>query len=538
MAAPAKPSPALTGPQLDNRRIAAALIDLLIPLAGVAAAYAAGLSLTLGLLLVGVGWTLYYFFALESGDGQTLGKRVMKLRVVSADGTPATMQQIAKRTVVRILDGHIVGLIVMLATGDRRLRLGDIVAGTVVTDAESAATAAEGAGGPARGRTTGSGAQLLPDDRTAPLPDDRAPLVAANGHLSPAPELAPPPPAQPPKRAAAKPPFFKRELSRPSFGRSSKPEPAAVSPAAAGPETNRRSVLKRDLALPSLGRSKKAKDEEAPKPALVASEAKKSSPMKRELSLPSFGRKPRRGAGKDVAALTRTASPGPGATPAPGVPPPLPAFPDSVEPVQNDRLTDALRVAALPEVERFDPTFDRLEHDQARPAAEHDQARPAAEHDQARPAAEHDRIELGGPEPLVAFDRAEPTVELDRPEPLVEFDGPEPAVEYEAFEAWDQADEPDPLFDLGGHEAVVEVDSPEPERESLAELEPWAEQEVQARIAHAAEDEDEGEIEPAEHPEAEAASDHDPGMTIKPIETVSAIDLVMQDAEERRPAGD
>ena len=520
MAAPAKPSPALTGPQLDNRRIAAALIDLLIPLAGVAAAYAAGLSLTLGLLLVGVGWTLYYFFALESGDGQTLGKRVMKLRVVSADGTPATMQQIAKRTVVRILDGHIVGLIVMLATGDRRLRLGDIVAGTVVTDVESAATAAEGAGGPARGRTTGSGAQLLPDDRTAPLPDDRAPLVAANGHLSPAPELAPPPPAQPPKRAAAKPPFFKRELSRPSFGRSSKPEPAAVSPAAAGPETNRRSVLKRDLALPSLGRSKKAKDEEAPKPALVASEAKKSSPMKRELSLPFFGRKPRRGAGKDVAALTRTASPGPGATPAPGVPPPLPAFPDSVEPVQNDRLTDALRVAALPEVERFDPTFDRLEHDQARPAAE------------------LDRIELGGPEPLVAFDRAEPTVELDRPEPLVEFDGPEPAVEYEASEAWDQADEPDPLFDLGGHEAVVEVDAPEPERESLAELEPWAEQEVQARIEHAAQDEDEGEIEPAEHSEAEAASDHDPGMTIKPIETVSAIDLVMQDAEERRPAGD
>ena len=64
MAALAKTSPVPTGPQLDNRRVAAALIDLLIPLAGVAAAYAAGLSLTGGLLLVGVGWTLYYFFAL------------------------------------------------------------------------------------------------------------------------------------------------------------------------------------------------------------------------------------------------------------------------------------------------------------------------------------------------------------------------------------------------------------------------------------------------------------------------------------------
>ncbi len=138
MATLAKTSPALTGPQLDNRRVAAALIDLLIPSIGAGLAYAAGLSLTLGLLLVGLGWTLYYFFALESGGGQTLGKRAMKLRVVSADGTPASMEQIAKRTVVRVLDGHIVGLVVMLATGERRLRLGDIVAGTVVTEAATA----------------------------------------------------------------------------------------------------------------------------------------------------------------------------------------------------------------------------------------------------------------------------------------------------------------------------------------------------------------------------------------------------------------
>ena len=130
-----------TGPHLDNRRIAAALIDLVIPALIAALAYAAGLSLTRGVLLVAIGWTLYYFFALESGDGQTLGKRVMKLRVVSADGAPASMEQIAKRTLVRILDGHIVGLIVMLASGERRQRLGDMVAGTVVTEAETASMA-------------------------------------------------------------------------------------------------------------------------------------------------------------------------------------------------------------------------------------------------------------------------------------------------------------------------------------------------------------------------------------------------------------
>ncbi len=135
----AESSAVSTGPHLDNRRVAAALIDLVIPAAIGAAAYAAGLSLTRGVVLVAVGWTLYYFFALESGDGQTLGKRLMKLRVVSADGTPASMAQIAKRTAVRILDGHIVGLIVMLATGERRQRLGDIVAGTVVTEAGATA---------------------------------------------------------------------------------------------------------------------------------------------------------------------------------------------------------------------------------------------------------------------------------------------------------------------------------------------------------------------------------------------------------------
>ena len=47
-----------TGPQFDNRRVAAARIDLLVPLAAGIDSQAAGLSLTRGLLLVGIGWTL------------------------------------------------------------------------------------------------------------------------------------------------------------------------------------------------------------------------------------------------------------------------------------------------------------------------------------------------------------------------------------------------------------------------------------------------------------------------------------------------
>jgi uncharacterized RDD family membrane protein YckC len=87
-----------------------------------------------------LGWALYYYFALESGEGQTVGKKLMKLRVVRADGRPAGMSEIAVRTVLRVVDGiglYIVGLIVMLATGQRRQRLGDMAAGTIIVDASA-----------------------------------------------------------------------------------------------------------------------------------------------------------------------------------------------------------------------------------------------------------------------------------------------------------------------------------------------------------------------------------------------------------------
>ncbi|MEK6230069.1 MAG: RDD family protein, partial [Actinomycetota bacterium] len=132
----ANPSPSVpTGPQFDNRRVLAGLLDLMVPLGMGVAAAAAGLSLTRGMQVVVLGWALYYCFALESSGGQTLGKRVMKLRVVSADGSPATNTQIAKRTIVRIVEWNIIGLIVMVVSGERRQRLGDMLADTVVTDA-------------------------------------------------------------------------------------------------------------------------------------------------------------------------------------------------------------------------------------------------------------------------------------------------------------------------------------------------------------------------------------------------------------------
>ena len=138
----------VTGPKLDNRRVAAALVDLIIVAAGAAVVLLAGNALTgdrsevrgaLGFVIIG--WALYYFFATESGGGQTLGKRLMKLRVVRADGRPAGMGEIAVRTILRVVDNYLVGLIVMLATGERRQRVGDLAAGTIVVDATASTVA-------------------------------------------------------------------------------------------------------------------------------------------------------------------------------------------------------------------------------------------------------------------------------------------------------------------------------------------------------------------------------------------------------------
>jgi len=132
-----------SGSKLDNRRVIAAIVDLLIVTAGALVILVAGDSLsgdrTGALAAVVLGWALYYFFALESGGGQTLGKRLMKIRVVRSDGRPASMGEIAVRTILRVIDNYLVGLIVMLATGERRQRIGDLAAGTIVVDASGSA---------------------------------------------------------------------------------------------------------------------------------------------------------------------------------------------------------------------------------------------------------------------------------------------------------------------------------------------------------------------------------------------------------------
>ncbi|GLQ93291.1 RDD family protein [Dyella acidisoli] len=70
--------------------------------------------------------------------GQTLGKRALGLRVVSADGTPITLLPSITRNLLRVVDGlpgiYGVGLICSMIDPSGR-RVGDIVAGTLVVHA-------------------------------------------------------------------------------------------------------------------------------------------------------------------------------------------------------------------------------------------------------------------------------------------------------------------------------------------------------------------------------------------------------------------
>lgn len=69
-------------------------------------------------------------------EGQTPGKRLMKLRVIREDGRPITMWEAIARNLLRIFDSfpalfYSIGLIVVFLSG-RDQRMGDLFAGTVV----------------------------------------------------------------------------------------------------------------------------------------------------------------------------------------------------------------------------------------------------------------------------------------------------------------------------------------------------------------------------------------------------------------------
>jgi uncharacterized RDD family membrane protein YckC len=119
-------------------RSVAAIIDLLLLLvaAGVIGVFTRGITAS-GLELLGLwlGIAFTYYVVMEVRYGWTIGKRVLGLRVVMLEGGgPLSWQASIVRNLLRIVDGlgcYLVAVIAVLMS-DKKQRIGDRVAGTVV----------------------------------------------------------------------------------------------------------------------------------------------------------------------------------------------------------------------------------------------------------------------------------------------------------------------------------------------------------------------------------------------------------------------
>ena len=124
-------------------RLLAALFDLmvmifltvtLLPFA-MASTYSAGDDLTMTIfwyLLIVLPILCYHMICEYFFNGQSLGKMVVGLRVVAADGSKPSASSVFLRFLFFLIEGYTgFGLVVMLFTKDNQ-RLGDIAAGTYV----------------------------------------------------------------------------------------------------------------------------------------------------------------------------------------------------------------------------------------------------------------------------------------------------------------------------------------------------------------------------------------------------------------------
>lgn len=97
---------------------------------------------TVGLLLAGFSWLVVFGLQLFllCTRGATLGKRILKLRVVGVDGRPAgVVQLVLLRSLIPALFGFCCGIFSLIDAlfifGEERRCLHDLLAGTVVVNA-------------------------------------------------------------------------------------------------------------------------------------------------------------------------------------------------------------------------------------------------------------------------------------------------------------------------------------------------------------------------------------------------------------------
>jgi uncharacterized RDD family membrane protein YckC len=84
-------------------------------------------------LLIFVGYYTYF----EGTTGQTIGKKIVNIKVVKENGKPMTYMDSLVRTILRVVDGigfYLIGFIVILAS-EKKQRIGDMAARTLVVKA-------------------------------------------------------------------------------------------------------------------------------------------------------------------------------------------------------------------------------------------------------------------------------------------------------------------------------------------------------------------------------------------------------------------
>ena len=131
-----------------RQRVLAYLADLVVVGGGaVAVARRLGRSRSERALVAGILGLVVanlYHVVLEGRWGRTVGKRVVGIRVTMSDGSRPTVRAATIRTLARFADwlpaGYLAGFVAIALT-ERRQRLGDVAANTVVVDDEDGSEA-------------------------------------------------------------------------------------------------------------------------------------------------------------------------------------------------------------------------------------------------------------------------------------------------------------------------------------------------------------------------------------------------------------
>lgn len=91
-------------------------------------------------LLTFVIFTGYFTFFELAWQGQTPGKRLIKIRVIRDDGRPIGLSQAVLRSLLRPIDDLFFIGVLFILLGKREKRLGDLAAGTIVIQEERSST--------------------------------------------------------------------------------------------------------------------------------------------------------------------------------------------------------------------------------------------------------------------------------------------------------------------------------------------------------------------------------------------------------------